>query len=373
MAMSKSNKNTAAASSYQTQITSGSQDEAWDGFLAKTSGGHHVQTSLWAQVKALLGWRAARVVVTRGEQIVAGAQLLIRPLALGRAIGYVPKGPLFASGDPVLARLVIEELHRAAEAHRVQYLVIQPPNNGEAFGRQLPRWGFRPSSIEVVPTATVRVDLTKDLDEILAQMKSKTRYNVRLGQRKGITVREGTQRDLSVFYRLLVATGQRQQFSPESEEFYFKMWRVLSLHGYIKLFLTEYDGEAVSGLLAVPFGDTVIYKRGAWSGRHGNRRPNEVMHWTAIQWAKTQGYHYYDFEGIAPKAARAILEDRPLSDSLRQTTTRFKLQFGGQVTLFPGAYDYIHNPLLRWAYGAVFPKVQNWPVVEKLANRLRTA
>jgi lipid II:glycine glycyltransferase (peptidoglycan interpeptide bridge formation enzyme) len=128
----------------------------------------------------------------------------------------------------------------------------------------------------------------------------------------------------------------------------------------------------VAAVVAIPFGDTVIYKRGAWSGRQGNRRPNEVLHWTAIKWAKAQGYHYYDFEGIDPRAARAIVHGEPCPDSLTQSVTSFKLGFGGQVTLFPGAYNYVYNPFLRWAYNTVFPKIASWSVMENALNRLHT-
>jgi lipid II:glycine glycyltransferase (peptidoglycan interpeptide bridge formation enzyme) len=266
----------------------------------------------------------------------------------------------------------MDGLHRVAKVHRTQYLVVQPPCSSEALADQLLRWGFQPSSIHVAPVATVAIDLTKALDDILAQMKSKTRYNIRLSRRKGITVREGTERDLSTFYRLLVATGQRQQFPPYPEAYFSKMWRALVPWRYIRLFLAEYAGEAVSAVLLIPFGDTVIYKKGAWSGRHGKRRPNEALHWAAIKWAKAQGFRYYDLEGIDPKAAGAIVDGRPLPSSLTETVTRFKLGFGGQVVFYPESYDYAYNPLLRWAYARLGRRIANWSVIENALDRLRT-
>jgi lipid II:glycine glycyltransferase (peptidoglycan interpeptide bridge formation enzyme) len=361
----------AVEAGYQVRVSHETEDPDWDAFLAQTPGGHHVQTTLWAQVKALLGWQAARVVVTQGAQIVAGAQLLLRPLPFVGAIGYVTKGPLLALEDPLLAKLVISKLHQVAKSYRSQYLVVQPPGNGQVLADQLSRWGFKPSSNEVAPTATVVIDLTKNLDDILAQMKSETRHNIRRGQRKGVTVREGTGRDLPTFYRLYVASSQRQKFSPPPEEYFSEMWRLLDPHGYVKLFLTEYEGEAVSALWVAPFGDTVLIKRIGWSGCHGSLRPNELLYWTALQWAKSQGYRYYDLEGIDQRAARAIVHGEPCPDSLLQSPTRFKLGFGGQVTFFPGAYDYVYNPFLRWAYNMVFPKMASWPVVAQALNRLR--
>jgi lipid II:glycine glycyltransferase (peptidoglycan interpeptide bridge formation enzyme) len=311
-----------------------------------------------------------RIVVTQSKQIVAGMQLLMRPLPFVGAVGYVTKGPLFTSDDPTLTEFVINELHQVSKAHHVRYLVMQPPNNGESLACQLPHWGFRLGSIAVAPTATVLVDLTKNLDDILAQMRKKTRYGIRRGLREGVTVREGTEDDMPTFYRILVATSQRRQFSLHPEEYFAKMWQVFHPWGYIKLFLVEYDGEAVSAHLVIPFGDTVIAKRGGWTGCYGRCRPNEMLEWATIKWAKSQGYRYYDLEGIDPKAARAIVRGEPLSGSLTQSVTSFKLGFGGQVVLYPEPYDYVYDPLLRWVYSKISTPIGRWSSVKKILNRL---
>lgn len=363
--------NTAVSTGYQVHVSHESQDPGWDAFLAETPGGHHLQTSLWAQVKALHGWRVARIVIRREGQIVAGAQLLIRPLPMAGAIAYVPRGPFVAWDDPVLDKLVIDTLHQVVKEQRLQYLAVQPPGHAAALASRLPARGFRPSSVELAPTATVILDLTLDLDEILAQMKKKTRYNVRLGQRKGIVVREGTERDLPAFYRLLLATSRRQQFSPESEPYFTRMWRLLEPHGYVKLFVAESGAEAVSAALVVPFGDTVIYKRGGWSGHYGGHCPNEVMHWSIIKWAKANGYHYYDLEGIDTETARRVINGEPLENTMERTVTSFKLGFGGQVTVFPGAYEYVYNPVVRWAYNTIYPRIAGTSWGLKVVNLMR--
>jgi lipid II:glycine glycyltransferase (peptidoglycan interpeptide bridge formation enzyme) len=326
---------------------------------------------LWSQIKASLGWTAVRLVVRRGGRIVAGAQLLKRPLSLMGVVGYVPKGPLIAQDDPLLTELVILELKRIARAHGIRNLVIQPPDNGHTCVHHLSRWGFRPSPAKISLGATIFIDLTQDLDSILKHMKPKTRYNIRLGQRSGITVCEGTDRDLSTFHTLLTATGQRQHFPPDPIAYLAAMWRILNPHGHFKLFLAKYQTEVVSGLLAIPFGDTVIYKRGAWSGHHGELRPNEVMHWTAISWAKSRGYHYYDFDGIDASVVNGPIRGEPLSTPATQTVARFKLGFGGQIRLLPDTYNSVSNPFLRWTYNTVYPKMAHSSLLTKIVNRIR--
>ena len=84
----------------QVTVSDAVEAPAWDTFLAEVPGGHHVQTSLWAQVKAESGWRPVRVVATRGGTIVGGAQLLVRPLAFSRCVAYVAKGPVVFATEP---------------------------------------------------------------------------------------------------------------------------------------------------------------------------------------------------------------------------------------------------------------------------------
>jgi len=356
---------------YQVQISAAPAAPAWDSFLAATPGGQYVQTSLWGQVKALLGWRAARVVVSQSDRIVAGAQVLLRPLPLVGAIGHVPKGPVLAFDDPRLTQLVLEALHHLARAHRLQYLVVQPPRPYAALAQQLPRWGFRPSATHLLSPATLLLDLTQDLDDILTQMKKKTRYSIRHGLREGITVREGTERDLPTFYRLLVATSQRQHFAVHPEAYYARMWQVLGPPGYLKLLLAEYRGEAVAAVLLIPFGRTVVFAKGGWSGQYRQYCPNNVLHWTAIRWAKAQGYHHYDFGSLRPSTVRAMEAGAVHRDSQTYPVDAFKLGFGGQVTRFPAPADCITNPVLRWAYTTVFPKLAHRPLVKKVIHAMR--
>ena len=357
---------------YQVRVSEEIEDSAWDAFVAEISGGHHLQTSLWAQVKATAGWQAIRIIITQEARIVAGMQILARSLPYVGAIGYLSKGPLIAENDPCIIRLIFDALAQVSKTHRLVYLTIQPPNNNEGLAQHLVDEGFRLSSVNLAPTATVLIDLTQDIDQIMANMSAKTRYNVRLSQRKGITVREGTAQDLNTYYRILVETGRRQNFSPYPKHYFTEMWRILSPHGHIKLFLAELEGDVVAAQLTVPFGDTVINKLSVWSGQHGNCRPNEAIQMAVIVWAKSQGYHYYDLEGIKPSAARVVLGGVPLPANLKQTVTSFKLGFGGEVTLFPEAYDTVTNPLLRWAYTKIYPRISNQRIVKQAVKRFRT-
>lgn len=356
---------------YTFRMLQGGDFEPWDRFVAAMPGGHHVQTHPWASIKARQGWRALHLVVKNRAGIAGGAQILVKRLPVIGSIGYLDRGPLVSPHAPTVAGPLIEQLKQLARRCAIRSLVVQPPAIGFAWEQILQDSGFRLNGVRTSSRATVVLELSPDIDVLLSRMKPKTRYNVLLSQRKGICVREGVPADLPAFYRLLEQTGQRQKFSPNRASYLTEMCRILGQAGQFKLFLAEFEDQAVSGMLAIPFGDTVIYKRGAWSGLHGNRRPNEALHWFAIQWAKARGFRYYDFDGIEARTAGRVAAGKPLPDSMLHSVTRFKLGFGGQVVLLPGSYYYIYHPLLRWSYQQTVPLIARSRTLSKTVKWAR--
>lgn len=356
---------------YQVRLNESNQDTDWDQFVAMTAGGHHTQTCRWGQIKTVLGWRAIRVVARSHDLIVAGAQLLIRPFPVLGAVGYVTKGPLSSVEDHQLTEWIICKIQQIAKKYHAQFLAIQPPSSGQAIAEQLSRLGYQHSSLEVAPTASLILDLRPDFDQMLCRMKRHTRQNIRRSQREGISTRLGTAQDLDRFYQLHLATSRRQGFVPYSKKYFQRMWEVFAPNGNIQLILAERDGSPISALLIIAFGDTVTAKALGWSGCHPELRPNEAIFWASIQWAKTHGYKKFDFEGIDASGARALLRGEPLPESLRCKPDFFKLGFGGQVILYPEAYELVFNPVFRWAYRKASPEVGGRSFPSRIFDYLR--
>jgi len=319
-----------------------------------------------------LGWKVERALVHEGEKLVAGAQMLIRPVSFVGAIGYVAKGPVFGESGNGHSDLVLDEIHHLAKANRVRYVVLQPAEADQGLDHRLVHRGYRPCSLEVAPVATTLIDLSDDSDTILARMKSRTRYNIRLGRRKGITVRQGTEEDLQTYYDLLVATSQRKNFTVYPREYFSRIWSVFAPHDKVKLFVAEYEGEVVSAQLAIAFGDRVTNKLSVWSGKYGKFRPNEVLYWAAIEWAKSAGYRYYDLEGIELKIAQALQDTGTVPESLKGPVTDFKLGFGGEIVILPSSKDYIPNPFVRSAYNGFGKKFIESRFFSKVVKQIRT-
>src|SRR5262249_25225327 len=141
-----------AAAGYRVTVDSATHDPAWDAFVAITPGGHHAQTSLWAQVKAVLGWEATRIVVREGDTIVGGAQFLTRAIGRAGPVGFAPRGPLLASADPKLLDEVQRAMMALGREQRVRYLKVQPPTDRHDLVDALRARGWAPSAMEAAPT-----------------------------------------------------------------------------------------------------------------------------------------------------------------------------------------------------------------------------
>ena len=339
---------------FKVEISTSLYDKPWDDFLAQIDYGHHVQSSLWAQVKAELGWKPMRIKIKNSGEIVAGAQILRRTIGHFGSIGYVPKGPVCVKDYPRIIPLLLEELVNLSKSERLRLVAVQPPCLYEGMEDDYKCNGFGRSWLELVPTASIQIDLTASQKEILSKMKRQTRQNINRSIRDGIRIREGGPKDVLTFYQIHLETSTRQKFKPYPQKYFDKMWEVMADKGNLVNIIAEFENEAVSSLLIVPFGNTVIAKVLGWSGNHPDKRPNDAAFWGAICWAKHHEYKWFDMEGIHRQSAEAILAGLSLPDEYRRSPDFFKLGFGGQIMLLPQAYDYVPGKHLNMLYHKFF-------------------
>lgn len=333
-------------------LTSDISEKDWNSFVATSSEGHILQSSQWGRLKERFGWQAARIAIEDRGQLLAGAQVLFRPLPLGlQTIAYVPKGPMTDWANEEVTQALLETLHHLCRQRHAIFLKIEPDLAEDPIvAQKLTELGFRASPQTVQPRCTILLDLTPDLEAILARMKSKTRYNIRLAARKGVMVREGTSEDLPDFYRLMQITSERDRFGIHSESYYEVVYQLFAPRGLAKLFLATFEDKVLAGLMAFAFGQRAWYMYGASSNEHRNLMPNHLLQWEAIKWAKERGCLTYDMWGV-PDEEEEVLEREFLKRSGGLWGVyRFKRGFGGQVVHYLGAYDYVYSPLLYWLY-----------------------
>ncbi len=357
---------------YEVRVSETSEDDRWDSLLASIPGDHHAQLSAWSQVKAALGWRPIRLMLLREGTVVAGVQVLLRRVGIFGTVGIALGGPYVADDAPDLWTQIMAELERLASARHITYLLVQPSYTGRALPDRAGRRSASPLLRDVLQTSTVVLDLELDGDELLRRMRKSTRRNIRLAQRRGVVVRQADASDIPAFHRMLVEGRELNQRPAYALEHFHQLWRILAPRGLSTLFLAEVEGETVAGSLLLTIGDTVTDWIGGWSGRHRTAHATELLEWTAIAWAKSQGYSRFDFDGIDPGVAHALLDGEPVGSAQVDGVTNFKLGFGGEITVYPPAVEYIPRRLLKLGYHLIWDHLASRSATTRLVNLLRT-
>lgn len=328
---------------YRIRISCMVEDAGWDAFLQNVPGGHYTQSSAWAKVKSLLGWQTIRILVEENQRIVGGVQILMRPLPFLGFICYAPGGPLFEQDDPQVVQLLLNYLYQIIKKYRVQYMLIQPQQMQPLIEENLLNEGFQHTERHAITVSTLLLDLTQDTSQLLSSLRKSTRRNIRLGQRAGTIVREGTKDDLHVFYRIIKESCKRNNYHTFPRAYFTHLWDILHPQGYLHLFIAEYKGEAIATSLVISFGTTVTDTIGAWNGLYPKAYANELLEWTVMTWAKSQGYRTFDFDGFPVEMSTSEM----LPSTLKEGGAFFKLGFGGHPVRYATAYEYFPNRVLR--------------------------
>ena len=384
------------------------QDSNWDETIAQFTEPHFLQTSEWAQVKAKYGWQPLPFIWYENGQIVAAVMILkraipIRGFSARLSVLYAPKGPLMDWTDVALRERVLGDLQDFAKKQGAIFIKIDPdvrlgtgiPDENDEFTRQpyhrsnpsneetasshthyavsagehapprvmsagqlwqkaLAQHGWRYSDDQIQFRNTVLIDLSPTEEEILARMKQKTRYNIRLATKKGVTVRVGTSADWTMLYKMYAETSVRDGFAIRDENYYKTVWKIFSLQPssfilpFAEPLIAEVDGEPVAAIFVFYFAKRAYYVYGMSSVNHRNKMPTYLLQWEAMKRAKERGCTVYDLWG-APE----VFDE---SDSM-WGVFRFKEGLGGEVVRTLGAWDYAPNPLWYRLYTEIIPRV----------------
>ncbi len=339
-------------------------DATWDRFVAAHPAAHFLQTSGWGALKARFGWQPARVALSgRPGAPAAGAQVLYRSVA-GLRLAYVPRGPLVDWCDEQAVAAALAAVEERSRADGASVLMVEPElTDGLHARRLLAGLGYAPSPRTVQPPSTIVLDLPADDAALLAAMKPKWRYNIRLAERKGVRVRPAAPQDLPAILDLMDETGRRDGFSVHSREYYATAYKLFAPHTAAFL-LAEYEGAPLAALVAFQIGDTAWYVWGASGSAERNRMPNHALQWEAMRWARARGARRYDLWGIPDDIGRLALGLRQgmgrgvspdeLPVDLERLPAgelwgvyRFKQGFGGEVVRTVGAWE---KPLAALGY-----------------------
>lgn len=367
------------------------QAAAWNRLIARLPNPHFLQTWEWSQVKAKYGWRPFYLVWDEDGKmeerdplssfsfspsaacLVLKRSIPIRGLAARLSVLYAPKGPLLHWTNDSLRRRVLDDLQSFAKRQGAIFLKMDPDvvlgmgvpgadgsfadAGGAAVQSELTRlgWVFSPDQIQF--RNTVLVDLTVAEEEMLARMKQKTRYNVRLAEKKGVVARVAEIEDLPMLYKMYAETSARDGFVIRDEDYYMTVWKTfmsnlqspIANHSPAAIpLIAEVDHEPVAGLFLFMFAGRAYYVYGMSREVHREKMPAYLLQWEAMKRAKAAGCSVYDLWG-AP-------ETFDESDSM-WGVYRFKEGLGGRVVRTLGAWDYAPNKFWYKMYSEIIPRL----------------
>jgi lipid II:glycine glycyltransferase (peptidoglycan interpeptide bridge formation enzyme) len=312
----------------------------WNQFLANHPNAHLLQMGEWGELKSAFDWKPVRVVA--GD---VGAQILFRKLPLGFTIAYMPK-PVFSDQLSVVSNQFWKEVDLACKKNRAVFLKVEPDSWSKEFNLQPSN--FKLSNHNIQPPRTVVISIKEDEEPILARMKPKCRYNIRLAEKKGVTIRAWD--DIKAFHEMMTVTGGRDNFGVHSLEYYQRAYSLFHPKGVCELLVAEYEGKPLAALMVFANAKRAWYVYGASNDEERNRMPTYLLQWEAIRWAKARGCEEYDLWGV-PDENEDVLEAN--FESRRDGlwgVYRFKRGFGGEVKRAAQALDKVYNPLLYWMY-----------------------
>ncbi len=281
-----------------------------DTYQAALPHSQFMQSSKWAMFQQSRGNRVVLLADEHKEIIVLAIR---QPLFLNYSYWYLPR-VVWQEGTAE----AIKEIDPKAVFIRLD------PVNAVSDKQLIP-------TIEIQPSRTLLLKLEGPAEKILGQMHQKTRYNIRLSQKKNLKIKSGKEH-IEPFLQLLEETRKRDGFRLHGQEYY----RAMINSGAVELMTVWNDNEMLAGSIMAYCGDTATYVHGASSSRQRELMAPYALHWQAIQTACDAGYKYYDWHGIDEKKWPGV--------------TRFKVGFGGEEIRYPGTFDKVLAPLLYRGY-----------------------
>jgi lipid II:glycine glycyltransferase (peptidoglycan interpeptide bridge formation enzyme) len=256
---------------------------------------------------------------------------------------YVPRGPVLEILNPKSQIPSMQELVDLAKKEKAGWIRMEPATEKLlAQIKKSTRHKIVPAPHDVQPKEIFILDIAKAEDQLLSEMKSKTRYNIKLAEKKGVRVfvsRE--EKHLDHFFELVEITAKRQGVVFHTKDYYQKMLATIPEEN-IKIFCAEVDGGIVAANLVLFFGDTVTYLHGASDDRFRHVMAPYLLQWRQIQAAQKYGARKYDFGGVKTKS----------EENNWAGITRFKQSFspGVEAIEFPGAFDIVIDHRLYYTY-----------------------
>jgi len=297
---------------------------------------HPLQSWEWGEFREKTGRKVIRLGLfdpstsSGRAKLKAGYQLTVHPLPkIPHNVIYFPKGPM-------PNKTLIKALAKLGQKEKAVLVKLEPNVIANEKNSQSEVWKNLSLHLgePIFTKHTFHLDLTKSDDELLAAMKSKTRYNVRLSQRHGVEiVEDNSPKAFETYLKLMMETTKRQAFYAHTPDYHRKMWEILNPAGIAHLLVAKYKNKPLVTWILFTFNKVLYYPYGASSREQQKVMPSYAMMWEAIQFGKKQGCQLFDLWGTPGP--------EPSPKDPWFGFHRFKVGFGAQLVEFVGTYDLV--------------------------------
>ncbi len=303
----------------------------WDSLVT-----HPLQSWEWGEFRSSMGVEVIRMGVfdtVHRKEIVDGLQLTFHKIPHSPfTIGYFPKGKMPTPS-------MIFALKKLGLKKRTIYIQFEPNIEGDQSNIQ----GLSPSHHPLFTRHNFVLDLRKSEDQLLKDMHSKTRYNIKVAQKHAVHVQEdSSEKGFEEYLRLSEETTKRQGFYAHTPRYHKKLWTTLHKVGIAKLWTATYNNETLAAWIIFCFRDTIYYPYGASSRNHREVMAPNLLLWEIALWAKKNKFQKFDLWGALG----------PIPDQLDPWYGfhRFKQGFNPELVQYIGSYDLILSPVLYRLY-----------------------
>ena len=309
-------------------VTEITNQNKWQDLSSSFSGANFLQSWAWGEFQASTKGNVVRI--SYQDKLIA--QVIKMSLPLGKFYWYIPRGPLF-SDNLQASEKAMQELFDYLKKDKALFIRVDPTASA-------PFWGEGRESKDISPISSTQpqcegiTNLHKSEEELLASMRPKTRYNIRLSQKKAVSVRQGNIED---FLKLNNETKKRDKFISHSDNYYLQMAKTLSNKNF-KIWTASCNNQPLASALIIYFNNTATYAHGASSNQNRNKMAPYLLHWQIIKNAKENGYKFYHWGGLNPQDENHFAYKKSW-----QGITRFKKSFGVDIKCYPNSFDLINN------------------------------
>ncbi len=321
--------------------------DEYEEFLSNHYRCHYAQSKQWANVKS--DWKN-EIIIVRNEdgKIVGSLSLLIRKVPYFKStLMYAPRGPVCDENNKEIFLKLIEKADNLAKENKAFMLKMDPDilSSNEEFKEIAKKGGFKicgkikDATKLINPRFVSRLDLKgKTEEEVFNNFHSKTRYNVRLAGKKGVVIEEGTRDDIGKFKEIMDVTGDRDGFYIRNKEYFEKIYDSMG-PVHVKLMFAKYEGEPISCVMNILFGNKHWYLYGGSLNKYRNLMPNYLLQWEMIKMAIKDGCDIYDFRGNCATSM----------DDYNEGLYRFKKGFGAEMVEFVEIYK-VYNKFMYFIF-----------------------